>query len=418
MAKIADVQEVSLEKLRPYERNAKKHGAGQIEKLKASIMEFGFLTPCLIDCDYNLIAGHGRVMAAKDLGIETVPCVFIEGLTDEQRRAYILADNRLGELGEWDWNIVNAELIKLDDEDFVVELTGFEMPDHQTNWFQDRERFDMSRQEGNEAYNEFLDKFEEPKTTDDCYTPDNIYDVIAEYVETKYGKSRDNFVRPFFPGGDYQVHRYKDTDVVVDNPPFSILAEIVDFYVEKNQPFFLFAPGLSTIGYTKRKGVTAICCYAGITYENGACVTTSFITNMDSEEVAAMTDPDLFKKIAEANKENEVAMHRSFPKYEFPMEVLTAAKMGYLSKYGQEIKILRKDSMFIRTIDAMKESGKGIYGNAFLLSERAAAERAAAERAAAERAAATCWKLSERELEIVKSLGVQNGKEDTARASQ
>lgn len=129
MAKIADVQEVSLEKLRPYERNAKKHGTGQIEKLKASIMEFGFLTPCLIDSDYNLIAGHGRVMAAKELGIETVPCVFIEGLTDEQRRAYILADNRLGELGEWDMELVLDELAELDDLGFDVELTGFEMPE-------------------------------------------------------------------------------------------------------------------------------------------------------------------------------------------------------------------------------------------------------------------------------------------------
>ena len=129
MAKIADVQEVSLEKLRPYERNAKKHGAGQIEKLKASIMEFGFLTPCLIDSDYNLIAGHGRVMAAKELGIKTVPCVFIEGLTDEQRRAYILADNRLGELGEWDMDIVWDELSELDELGFDIELTGFEMPE-------------------------------------------------------------------------------------------------------------------------------------------------------------------------------------------------------------------------------------------------------------------------------------------------
>ena len=129
MAKIADVQEVSLEKLRPYERNAKKHGAGQIEKLKASITEFGFLTPCLIDSEYNLIAGHGRVMAAKELGIETVPCVFIEGLTDEQRRAYILADNRLGELGEWDIDLVVGELIELDELGFDVELTGFDMPE-------------------------------------------------------------------------------------------------------------------------------------------------------------------------------------------------------------------------------------------------------------------------------------------------
>lgn len=129
MAKIADVQEVSLEQIRPYDRNAKKHGEFQIEKIKNSINEFGFLTPCLIDKDYNLIAGHGRVIAAAELGFEKVPCVFIEGLTETQRRAYILADNRLGELGEWDFDIVNDELIALDDMDFDVTLTGFDLPD-------------------------------------------------------------------------------------------------------------------------------------------------------------------------------------------------------------------------------------------------------------------------------------------------
>ena len=112
MAKIADVHEVSLEKLRPYERNAKIHGAFQIEKLKDSIKEFGFISPCLIDANYNIIAGHGRVMAAKELGIREVPCVFIEGLTDEQIRAYILADTRLAEDAGWDDDILKAELQK------------------------------------------------------------------------------------------------------------------------------------------------------------------------------------------------------------------------------------------------------------------------------------------------------------------
>lgn len=129
MGKIAKVQEVTLSELRPYEKNAKIHGAGQIEKLKASIEEFGFLTPCLIDEEYNLIAGHGRVMAAKELGMETVPCVFVEGLTEAQRRAYILADNRLGELGEWDMELVMSELEELKDMDFNIELTGFDLFD-------------------------------------------------------------------------------------------------------------------------------------------------------------------------------------------------------------------------------------------------------------------------------------------------
>ena len=129
MGKIAKVQEVPVSKLRPYEKNAKIHGTGQIEKIKASIEEFGFLTPCLIDEDFNIIAGHGRVMAAKDLGMESVPCVFVEGLTEAQRKAYILADNRLGELGEWDMELVISELEDLQAMDFDIELTGFELPD-------------------------------------------------------------------------------------------------------------------------------------------------------------------------------------------------------------------------------------------------------------------------------------------------
>ena len=129
MGKIADVQEVTLEKLVPYGRNAKIHGTGQIEKIKASIEEFGFLTPCLIDRDFNIIAGHGRVMAAKELGMTSVPCVFIEGLTEAQRRAYILVDNKIGELADWDMNLLDLELQDLqeiDMSDFGFDITSID----------------------------------------------------------------------------------------------------------------------------------------------------------------------------------------------------------------------------------------------------------------------------------------------------
>lgn len=126
MAKIAEVQEVAVAELRPYERNAKTHSKEQVAKIAASIEEFGFLSPCLIDRDKNIIAGHGRMLAAIDLGLETVPCVFIEGLTEAQRRAYILADNRLTELGDWDMDLVNEELADLLEMDFDIELTGFD----------------------------------------------------------------------------------------------------------------------------------------------------------------------------------------------------------------------------------------------------------------------------------------------------
>lgn len=125
MGKIEKIQDVDVAKLIPYAKNAKVHGKKQLEKLKESIQEFGFLTPCLIDKDFNLIAGHGRVIAAKELNIKKVPCVFVEGLTEQQRRAYILADNRLGELGEWDMELVAEELSQLMDEGFNIDLTGF-----------------------------------------------------------------------------------------------------------------------------------------------------------------------------------------------------------------------------------------------------------------------------------------------------
>lgn len=129
MAKSVKLQEVAIELLKPYERNAKIHPQKQIDKIIDSIREFGFITPCVIDSAYNVIAGHGRIMASEQMGLKTVPCVFIEGLTEEQRRAYILADNRLGELGEWDMDLVFDELGDLADMNFDIEVTGFEMPE-------------------------------------------------------------------------------------------------------------------------------------------------------------------------------------------------------------------------------------------------------------------------------------------------
>ena len=126
---IKELQSVEIAKIKPYKNNAKIHGRNQLKKLQKSISEFGFLTPCLIDQDFNLIAGHGRVEAAKALGMKEVPCVYIENLNETQRRAYILADNRLGELGEWDMGLVESELRELEELDFDIDLTGFDLGD-------------------------------------------------------------------------------------------------------------------------------------------------------------------------------------------------------------------------------------------------------------------------------------------------
>jgi hypothetical protein len=388
--------------LTPYENNTRKHSPEDIDQIKASIEADGFNDPIGVWGENNLIVeGHGRQIAALEMGLDKVPCIRLDHMTETQRRDYAIRHNRTAELSGWDFGKLEEEIAALEIEG--VDLSGLKFDfaiDNGYDFFSRENRNDTGRQEGNDEYNEFLDKFEQKKTTDDCYTPDNIYEVIAEWVEKEYKVKRSKFVRPFFPGGDYESEDYPAGCVVVDNPPFSILANIVDFYVANEIKFFLFAPGLATLNYVNRENVCAICTYASITYENGASVTTSFLTNMGDPDIIAKSAPELYKAIEAANDENEKAMHKQLPKYEFPGEVLTAAKFGWLAKYGQAMNVKRKDCVMIRQLDAMKEADKGIFGGALLLSEKAAAEKAAAEKAAAH-----VWELSEREWQIIKSLG-------------
>ena len=89
----------------------------------------------------------------------------------------------------------------------------------------------------NPEYETFVDKFELKKTTDDCYTPENVYEAVADWVASEYGLDRAAFVRPFWPGGDFERFDYPKGCVVVDNPPFSIRAQIVDFYARRASGF-------------------------------------------------------------------------------------------------------------------------------------------------------------------------------------
>lgn len=117
---------VAIEKLIPYINNARTHSPEQILKLRSSLREFGFINPIIIDDEYNVIAGHGRVMAAKEEKIEKVPCVFVDYLTEAQKKAYILADNRMALDAGWDEELLKIELDALQDENFDIGLTGFD----------------------------------------------------------------------------------------------------------------------------------------------------------------------------------------------------------------------------------------------------------------------------------------------------
>ena len=117
---------VDIEKLVPYANNARTHSAEQILKLRSSLREFGFVNPVIIDKNFGIIAGHGRVTAAKAEGITEVPCVFVEHLTPAQKKAYILADNRLALDAGWDEEILKAEIEALQEMHFDISFTGFD----------------------------------------------------------------------------------------------------------------------------------------------------------------------------------------------------------------------------------------------------------------------------------------------------
>ncbi len=115
-----------VEDLIPYARNSRTHSDAQVAQIAASVREFGWTNPVLIDGENGIIAGHGRVLAARKLGMDGVPCIELAGMTDTQRRAYIIADNKLALNGGWDDELLALELGELNSADFDMALVGFD----------------------------------------------------------------------------------------------------------------------------------------------------------------------------------------------------------------------------------------------------------------------------------------------------
>lgn len=263
-----------------------------------------------------------------------------------------------------------------------------------------------TRKGAHEDYDGFVKKFKPKKTTDDCYTPATVYDAVVEWVREHAPIEGREIVRPFWPGGDYENYDYPANCVVIDNPPFSIIAKIARFYQSKGIAFFLFAPQL-TLFSAKGADWTQIVADAEITYENGAMVRTGFISSLFGD-IRVMTAPGIGEVLMRLSK----GPSKALPKYEYPTNLITASRLCRLAKYGYSIAISGKSLQRVSALDAQRASGRGVYGGGYLCSDTVAqevmrAERAAAERAAAERAAAaaTVWGISEREREIIESLG-------------
>ena len=256
-----------------------------------------------------------------------------------------------------------------------------------------------------EAYTEFVEKFKPKKTTDDCFTPPEIYEVIADWVSKEYGISRARFVRPFYPGGNFEKYDYAPDAVVVDNPPFSIITKIVRWYLRNEVHFFLFAPTLTL--FSAVMNIDRCCAFptgVSVVYANGAEVSTSFLTDLE-DGIRVRTAPELYKAVNAVSERLRRKGKKELPKYSYPDNVITSAIVARWCKYGINYALPADECVGICELESQKATGKTIFGGGLLLSDFAAAERAAAERAAAERAAATRWLLSPSERMVVESLG-------------
>lgn len=246
-----------------------------------------------------------------------------------------------------------------------------------------------------EDYDGFVEKFKPKLTTDDCYTPPAVYQVVLDFVRTLPDTEGREIVRPFYPGGDYENYDYPEGCIVVDNPPFSIYSRIVRFYLKRGIRFFLFAPGLTAT--VKDADVTYILVNSDIVYENGAKVNTAFCTNL-VKDVRLWLNPGLSAAIERAQRKERDAKAKPKPtKIEHPINLVSVALLQRLA--GRvELCIRKEDCGYLSQSEGLaKATGKDgrIFGCGFVLNERAAAERAAAERALR-------YELTERDLSVLR----------------
>lgn len=192
---------IETSKLIPYVNNARTHSPAQVMKLRSSLREFGFINPVIIDRDLNVIAGHGRIMAAKEEGIKKIPCVFVDYLTEAQKKAYILADNRMAMDAGWDEELLKIEIEALQAEAFDIGLTGFD----------DKEIADLF--------------------ASDDDVEDDDFDVDAELEKPTFAKAGDVWVlgnHRLVCGDSTKPETYellmegKKANLVVTDPPYNV----------------------------------------------------------------------------------------------------------------------------------------------------------------------------------------------------
>ena len=267
-------------------------------------------------------------------------------------------------------------------------------------------------------YESFLAKFSEnPKTTDDCFTPRDVFEAVVQYVGTVVDLSDKQILRPFFPGGDYVNAVYPENGIVIDNPPFSIFTDIIKFYTARRIPFFLFGQGKTIMCCVKY--CTAVIVTDLLTYENGARIYTNFASNLFGDTII-MTAPKLNDLIFSCPSQNVKA---NLASYNYPPELLSFSQMQTICRGGVEFSVKRDECQIVKNLD---NHPKQLFGEHILLSSAKTEEKEQAKALAREQAQRNAQEaaqkragvllengmipLSQRERRIVERLN-QNSKE-------
>ena len=354
-------------------------GNKRLEALNQIAADGGLRDPA--DADAWLVSPQGEVPAAWFFDLTP--------LGPEARNHWLLESN-IGR-GEWDAEKLLAQFSRDELADHFDAATLQEILDAAQDAADETDADDTGEDapdEDNPEYQAFLDKFKPKKTTDDCYTPKLVYDAVLKWATNEYNLDGREIVRPFWPGGDYRAQEYPPGCVVVDNPPFSILSQIVAWFNERKIDYFLFSPYLVNLSI---QGCNHIIAPHSVTYENGARVDTAFVTNLGKWFIHCA--PALMDAVRAADEENLKKKRRELPKYSYPASVVTSAGVGYLARHHTPFALRREECAFVRALDAQGKDAV-IFGGGYIISERAAAERAAAH----------VFELSPRELEIQKGL--------------
>ena len=214
-------------------------------------------------------------------------------------------------------------------------------------------------------YESYIKKFEGKKTTDDTYTPRDVFEAVLQYVGSIFDLGGKQILRPFYPGGDYQHASYPAEGVVVDNPPFSIFKKIVKFYSTEKIPFFLFGPGMTILNIIDLCSVVVVA--DPIVFDNEAKIRCNFATNL-FETNRITTSIELTKLLRGCKSQNNT---NKLPLYEYPAQLLSISELQTIARGDNDFNCeIGKDAIKIEYIN-----NKKLYGPHLLVSKKKADEK-------------------------------------------